>query len=79
MFLRVSWLRIHTSSGAYITWEDAGENQAEISSSGRFYGDQQPTEAEYDNFCKHCWTKGTQPWSEKGVAEEDSGSSSTDA
>ena len=36
MFLRASWLLTHTSSGVCITWEDAVENQAEISSSGLF-------------------------------------------
>ena len=46
-----------------------------------FYGQQQPSSADYDHFCKHCWSKGAVPGgdSEAARGEADSGSSSTDA
>ena len=46
-----------------------------------FYGQQQPSSADYDHFCKHCWSKGAVPGGDSEAArmEADSGSSSTDA
>ena len=47
-----------------------------------FYGQQQPKPSEYDHFCKHCWVKGAVPGGDSDTAtraEDDSGSSSTDA
>ena len=75
-----SWWRIVKNFAAYATWENVGESGRDIKQ-WVYFGDQQPSEAEYDHFCRHCWSKGEKikKQSEREPRTEDYGSSSSDA